>query len=296
MTPFTRQIGRFARPKWILWLGLVGIIAAVPIRAQVVLENSAELNRVDIVERIGATIPLDLTFTDDHGDTVRLSRYFAAQRPVVLILGYYNCPMLCNLVFNGMVDGVNLLDWNPGEEFQILTVSINPEETPDLAASKKANYLKTITRPVSDSSWAFLVGDSSQSRALADAIGFKYFYDAGVGEWAHPAAAFILTPEGRLSRVLYGIQFSKTDLKLSLLEASDGRIGSPMDRLILYCYHYDPDSRGYTLAATNLMKLGGGATMAALGLFLGLLWYGEKQRRRHSDRNADSAGNQAARG
>jgi protein SCO1/2 len=208
MTPLTRKSGRALRQKWILWLGIVAVTIATPADAQVVLDSSAELSRVDIVDRIGAGIPLDLTFVDDHGETVRLERYFGQDKPVVLILGYYRCPMLCNLVFNGMVDGVNLLDWAPGEEYRIVTVSINPEETPDLAASKKANYLKTTTRPVSDSGWAFLVGDSSQSRALADAVGFKYFYDAERGEWAHPAAAFILTPQGKLSRVLYGIQFS----------------------------------------------------------------------------------------
>ena len=280
MSPLIKNTGSAARPTWITWLALVLVAAATPTRAQVVLDSSAELSRVDIVEKIGASIPLNLHFVDDHGDTVQLSRYFTEHRPVIMILGYYECPMLCNLVFNGMADGVNQLDWNPGDQFQIVTISINPTEKYQLAAAKKANYLKAINRPVKESGWAFLVGDSSQSRALADALGFKYFYDSTQGQWAHPAAAFVLTPDARISRYLYGIQFSKTDLKLSLLEASNGRIGTPMDKLILYCYHYDPDKRGYTVAANNLMKLGGVASVVALGIFISLLLYSERRRRR----------------
>lgn len=251
-----------------------------PARAQVAGESSGDLDRIDVVERIGESIPLGLTFVDDHGDTVRLAKYFGNDRPVILVLGYYTCPMLCNLVFNGVVNGINELDWKAGEEYRIITVSIDPTETPELAAAKKANYLTTINRDIGDSGWMFLTGEESQSQTLANAVGFKYFYDTELGQYAHPAALFILTPEGKISRYLYGIQFSKTDLKLSLLEASEGRIGSSVDRLILYCYNYDPDSRGYNVVASNVMKLGGAATLVVLAIFLGMLWYGERLRKR----------------
>ena len=254
--------------------------ALTPARAQVAGESAGDLDRIDIVEKIGESIPLELTFVDDHGDSVRLAGYFGDNKPVILVLGYYSCPMLCNLVFNGVVDGINELDWKAGEEFRIITVSIDPTETPELAAAKKANYLDPINRDVGDSGWMFLTGEESQSRALAEAVGFEYFYDTAQGQYAHPAALFVLTPEGKISRYLYGIQFSKTDLKLSLLEASEGRIGNSVDRLILYCYNYDPDSRGYNVVAANVMKLGGAATLIVLTIFLGMLWYGERLRKR----------------
>ncbi len=296
MTPLTDNIRLASYRTRAIWLVLILFMASGPVRSQVVLDSSAELSRVDIVEKIGDTIPENLRFVDDHGDTVQLGKYFSGQRPVVLILGYYECPMLCNLVFNGMVDGVNQLDWNPGKQFQIVTVSINPKEKYELAAAKKANYLKSINRPIDESGWAFLVGDSTQSRALADAIGFKYFYDSAQGQYAHPAGAYVLTPDGRISRYLYGIQFSKTDLKLSLLEASNGHLGTPMERLILYCYHYDPDTRGYTVAANNLMKLGGVASVLALGIFVSLLWFGERKRRRALDSTSAVKTEEAAKG
>ncbi|MEW5794788.1 MAG: SCO family protein [Candidatus Zixiibacteriota bacterium] len=265
---------------WTIWLTLVIVGAAGNVFPQVVLENAPDLEKIDVVDHTGGTVPLDLVFRNESGDIVRFAQFFAVDRPVILILGYYRCPMLCNLVFNGMTSGLNQLDWSIGKQFQLVNVTIDGSETPDLAAAKKANYLASLKGEVDPSGWAFLVGDSTQSRALADAVGFKYFYNPERQEWAHPAAAFVLTPEGRISRTLYGIEFSKTDLKLSLLEASQGRLGSPLDKLILYCYHYDPSSRGYTVAAGNLMKLGGAATVTALGIFVGLLWYGERLRRR----------------
>ena len=272
--------------KWTIWLALVLITPIVS--AQVTTDSDQDLNQIDVVENLGQKIPLDLNFVDDHGDSVSLAQYFNHDKPVILVLGYYRCPMLCNLVFNAVVDGVNQLDWTPGDKFQIVTVSINPEETPELAAAKKANYLSSFDKPVDESSWMFLVGAGSQSKALADAVGFKYFYDEERDEYAHPAVAFVLTPDGVISRYLYGIQFTKTDLKLSLLEASEGKIGSPLDRVLLYCYHYDPDARGYGVVAANVMKVGGAVTLAALGLFLSLLWYGEKLRRRRAAARAEA--------
>lgn len=249
---------------------------------QVALDSIAELRRIDVVEHLGDQIPLDLSFVNDAGDSVQLGDYFGQERPVILVLGYYECPMLCNLVWNGLVAGVDQLEWNPGNEFQMITVSINSKENHELARAKKTSYLASFSHQVEDSGWDFLVGEESQSKALAEAIGFKYFYDEERQEYAHPAAVFVLTEKGVISRYLYGLDFSKTDLKLSLMEAAEGRIGNTIDRLILYCFHYDPEARGYVVAASNVMMLGGGVALAALTLFLGMLWYGERWRKRRT--------------
>lgn len=247
---------------------------------QVVLESDPDLERIDVIEHLGDRVPPELTFVNDLGDTVQIGDYFGQGRTSVLVLGYYRCPMLCNLVFNGLVDGFNELDWELGRDYQVINVSIDPTETFDLGHAKRANYLKELTIPVVDHGWTFMVGAQDQSEALAEAVGFKYFYDTVRQEYAHPAVAMILTEDGTISRYLYGVHFTKTDLKLSLMEASEGKIGNTIDKLILYCFHYDPDSKGYTVVATNVMKLGGGATLIVLAIFLSLLFYGEKLRKR----------------
>lgn len=248
--------------------------------AQTVERNNADLDRIDIEERLGEKVGGEHLFIDDLGKQVRFGDYLNQGKPIVLIMGYYRCPMLCNLVFNGVADVVNQMDWNPGEQFQILTVSINPEEDYELARAKKENYLSSIERELSDSSWIFLVGKQEHSAKLADEIGFKYFLDPETNEYAHAAAVYVLTEKGKISRYLYGIQFSKTDLKLALLEASEGKIGNTVDRLILYCYQYDPDAGGYVLLASNVMKLGGGVALLLLVVILSMLWWGERLRKR----------------
>jgi len=259
---------------------VVTCAAAGNLPAQVVLDEQEDLNKIDVVEHLGEKIPLDLAFSDDQGNPVTLNAYFGHGKPVMMILGYYQCPMLCNLVFNGVTEGIEELEWLPGEEFQMVTVSIDPEEHHQLAAAKKENYLKSINKPVGDSAWAFLVGDQSQSEALAEALGFRYFYDAERDEYAHPAVVFILTEDGTISRYLYGVQFKENDLRLGLLEASEGKIGNTLDKIILYCFHYDPNAGGYVVVAGNVMKLGGLATVLVIGTFLLFMWTGEKRRRR----------------
>lgn len=246
--------------------------------AQVADFAPPELEGIDVIEHLGDTIPLDLRFQDDTGKVVPLGDYFNRGKPVILILAYYECPMLCTLVLNGMSEGVSKLSWVPGSDFQMVTVSIDPRETPELAAGKKKVYLENLSRPVEGDGWAFLVGEESQSRALAEALGFRYLYDEKTKQYGHPAVAFILTEEGRLSRYLYGIEFSPRDLKLALLEASEGKIGSTLDRIILYCYHYDAESQGYVVFATNVMKLGGAVTLAVLLIFLGMMWIRERRK------------------
>lgn len=264
-------------------------------RAQVVLDSDPELRRIDVVEHLGDKVPSDLTFVNDIGDTVTMGDFLGQGRPTVLVLGYYRCPMLCNLVFNGLVDGFNELEWTLGDRYQVMTVSINPEETPDLAAAKRANYRDELTVPVTDRGWPFMVAAEDQSVALAEAVGFKYFYDTVRQEYAHPAVAMVLTDDGTISRYLYGLEFNKTNLKLSLLEASEGKIGTTIDRLLLYCFHYDPDSRGYTVVAANVMKLGGAATLLVLMIFLSLLFYGERRRKRSGTKPSTKPREAAAR-
>lgn len=247
--------------------------------AQVVLDSVPELQKIDIVEHLGDKIPLDLTFTNDAGEVIKLGDYFHQGKPVILTLAYYNCPMLCTMVLNGLSDGIRGLNLTPEKDFTVLTVSINPAETAELANAKRSRYMQNLGEQGNNNGWRFFVGQASQSQALADAIGFKYYYDEERKEYAHAAGAFVITAEGVISRYLYGLEFKERDLKLALLEASQGKIGSTLDRLILYCFHYDPSAKGYVVMAGNVMKLGGIATLIILTVFLSILWARERSHR-----------------
>ncbi len=248
-------------------------------RAQVVQDSVPALKRIDVIEHLGDTIPMGLTFTNDAGETANLGTYFHHGKPVILVLAYYTCPMLCTLVLNGLSNAVAALDWTPGKEFQILTISIDPSETFELAAGKRTRYLDNLGRPGIGDGWRFFVGAADQSQALADAVGFKYYYDTEQKMYAHPAVVMILTEDGKISRYLYGIDFKPRDLKLALGEASQGKVGNTIDRIILYCYHYDPAAKGYVAVAGRIMQLGGLLTLGILIVFLGILWGRERRRR-----------------
>jgi protein SCO1/2 len=263
--------------------GVVTIFAP-PIHAQLADQVPAALEEVGVEEHLDAKLPLDLEFRDENGTVVRLGDYFDGERPVILTLNYYKCPMLCGLQLNGVVDGLMELDWTPGQEFEMVTVSINPLETPALATEKKQNYLKKYGRPSAASGWHFLTGREPEIRQLASTLGFGYTYDKETGEYAHAAAIFFSTPDGRVARYLYGIEYPPKRLRLALLEASAGEIGSTIDQIILYCYHYDPSSRRYSPVAMNIMRLGGSATAVVLGLTLGGYWLRELRRRKKSDK------------
>ncbi len=247
--------------------------------AQVVKDRVPQLEGVSVDEDLGASIPLNLTFTNDRGETVPLSNYFGHGQPVVLVLAYYECPMLCTLVLNGLAKAVDELGWPPGRKYSLLTVSIDSRETAQLAAAKKKTLLESIRLSGTDPGWTFFVGQEPQVKALADAVGFKYYYDEKQRQFAHPALIMVLGQDGRISRYLYGIDFPKQDLKLALLEASEGKIGNTIDKIILYCYHYDPNAGGYVLMAANIMKLGGLVTVVAMAAFLGILWTRERRRK-----------------
>ncbi len=256
-----------------VWAGGVG-------EAQLAEQVPAVLQDVGITEHLDAKLPLDLEFRDENGGRVTLGEYFDGDRPVILTLNYYKCPMLCGLMLNGLVEGLGSMAWSPGEEFEIVTISINPLETPELALAKKQNYLKLLDRPAAAAGWHFLTGRELEIKRLAETVGFAYSYDPETGEYAHAAAVMVCTPDGRVARYLYGIEYPAQKLKFALLEAAEGTVGSTLDQLILYCYHYDPTNRRYSPVAMNIMRLGGGATALILGTTLGVFWLREWRRKR----------------
>jgi len=254
-----------------------------------VRDDVEELKGIDVEEHLGGYIPMDLKFTNDRGTEVTLGDYFHDERPVIIVMAYFRCPMLCNLVLNGVSGGVHELGWKPGEKYQILTVSFDPTETIELAAAKKKNYLADAGLDQAVSGWDFLVGEENQSKALAEALGFKYYWDETNQQFAHPAVIFLASGEGKITRYLYGLEYKGKDLKLALLEASKGQIGNTVDRLILYCFHYDPDAGGYVVFAGNVMRLGGAVSLVILGLFIGILW--SRDRRRNASVSLAKNGN-----
>jgi protein SCO1 len=238
-----------------------------------------ELEGIDIDERPGASLPLDVRLRDGLGREVTLGSYFDGERPVVLVLAYYECPMLCTLVANGLLQSMKGLSWTPGKEYRVLVVSFDPRDTPEVARQKREAYVAAYGRPVVERGWEFLVGDEAEVRRLADAVGFHYAWDKETKQYAHAAGAFVNTPSGKLSRTLYGIAFPAKDLELALLEAGEGKLGSAWSRVLLFCFHYDTSQRGYVLATQRLMKASGALTVLLLGGFLLRMW--RVERRRH---------------
>jgi protein SCO1 len=237
-----------------------------------------ELQEVGITEKLGEQVTIDeLHFTNEAGERVLLSSYFNSNRPVLLQLIYYTCPGICNFMLSGLLESLKEFEWTPGEQFEVVTISIDPTEAHQLAAAKKANYMELYDREAGEKGWHFLTSDEENVRELARQVGFGYQYDQVQGEYAHSSVLFVLTPGGKISRYLYGIQYPQLDLRLSLLEASEGKIGTVVDRLIMFCYRYDPDSRGYAMVAFRVMQAGAGVTTIALGSFLLIFW--RRQRR-----------------
>jgi protein SCO1/2 len=234
------------------------------------------LEGVGVEEKIGRNINLDLTFIGEDGYPVALRQFFQKGRPIILNLVYYNCPMLCNLVLNGQTAALRDIPWTPGDEFEVVTISIDPSEGFDLARQKKGLYLGTYDRPAPG--WHFLVDHENHAKRLAESIGFHYRYDGKIEQYAHAAAIMVLSPEGKMSRYLYGIRYKARDLRLALTEASEGKGKFTIEKLLLFCYHYDPESRSYTLFARNIMRAGGTVTVLVLGLVLLGFWRRERRR------------------
>jgi protein SCO1/2 len=225
------------------------------------------LNEVRIDQKLDEQIPLDLPFLDAGARPVTLGQYFG-KRPVILALVYYECPMLCTQVLNGLVSSLGVLQFNAGQQFEVVVVSFDPGETPGLARDKKASYLERYNRPGTEVGWHFLTGTEASIAKLADAVGFRYAYDERIDQFAHPAAIMVLTPSGHVSRYFYGIEYAPRDMRLGLVEASQDKIGTVVDQALLLCYHYDPAQGRYGVAVMNLVRLGGVLTLAALGAFV----------------------------
>lgn len=221
------------------------------------------LDNVTIDQRLNEHIPLDLEFVDDRGNAVKLSQLFG-DKPVVLALVYYTCPQVCNQILNGLVSTLRQVKFDAGKDFEVLAVSFDPRETPELAREKKAGYMHWYQREGGEAGWHFLTGGQQAIDALTEAVGFKYSYDPVSNQYAHASAIMILTPDGKLSRYFYGVEYSIKDVQFGLMEASNNRVGSFVDKLLLYCFHYDPTSGKYGLLVINLMRLGGGLTVVGI--------------------------------
>lgn len=226
------------------------------------------LRDVGIDQKLDNHVPLDLAFRDEAGKEVTLGQYFH-RKPVVLVLAYYDCPMLCTLVLNGVLHSFEGMKFNIGQDFDVVTVSIDPTETPELANAKKAIYVGLYGRPNAAAGWHFLTGEEPAIRALADAVGFRYNYDPNTRQYVHATGIMVLTPEGRLARYFYGIRYPSGNLRLALVEASQGKIGSPADKLILYCSQYDPATGKYSVLVSRLLKLGALITVFSLAGLIG---------------------------
>lgn len=270
---------RISSAFWFLTAAVV-VAGATLAHAQRIESIPDELEGIGITEHLNDPLPLDLEFVDENGKTVTLGDYFDGERPVIVTLVYFRCPMLCTLVINGMVEGLLDLKWTVGEEFDIVTVSIDPLETPTLSKLKKQNYIKDYGRAEAMQGWHFLTGKEPNIKKLADTIGFGYRRVEETGEYAHAAGIFLSTPDGRLSRYLYGIYYDEQTLRLGLLEASEGKIGNTLDRFLMTCFHYDAEAGRYAPVAMNIMRLGGTATVVALGAVLLGFWLREMRRKR----------------
>ena len=259
------------------------------------------LENVDVTERLDEAMPLDVELTDHTGRKVTLRDYFDGERPVVLTFAYHTCPTLCSLVLDATRRGLTTQDWTAGQEYQVLTISIDPEETVEAAAQKREETIRAyrngddavlteiengagealardaVVAERGEVEWHFLVGDESAIETLTEAAGYRYFYDEFRKQYAHPAAVMFLTPDGKMARYLYGLRLEHNDVRLALLEATEGRSITSGERFLLYCYAYDGEQSGYVLVAQNIMKIGGALTVLVVGAFLFFFWRRERK-------------------
>jgi protein SCO1 len=225
------------------------------------------LKNVGIQQNLNQEIPAELAFTDDLGRSVHLGDYFG-KRPLILNLVYYNCPMLCGEVLSGLEHSLSMMQFDVGKEFDVITVSFDPSETPEMAAKKKSEFLRRYKRAGAEQGWHFLVGKPDAIDALTKAAGFQYQYDAKTKQFAHATAILVLTPEGRIAQYYYGVEYPPKDLRLGLVEAGKGKIGNIVDQLLLYCYHYDPEQGKYSATILRVLRLAGVATMLCIGTLI----------------------------
>ena len=260
---------------------LVLIVALLPVSASAQMNNGVmsppantrppRLENVGIEQHLDGQVPPGLTFRDDTGATVKLGDYFG-RKPLILNLVYYNCTMLCGEALAGLASAMRLVKFDVGNQFDVITVSFDPRETPEMAAAKKKDYVGRYGRPNAAAGWHFLTGQPDSINALAKAVGFQYQYDAKTNQYAHATAIMVLTPQGRISRYFYGIDFPPKDLRMGLVEASQGKIGNAVDAVLLYCYHYNPETGKYGAIVTNILRLAAAVTVLLLGGLIFVLW------------------------
>lgn len=270
-------------------LAVSGAVSAAPVDPSQVKQRMEPLPKrlqgIDVTERLEQRLPSALSFVADDGRPVLFGELFDDGVPVIVTLNYSDCPMLCSLQLNALVEGLKQIDLTLGKDYRIVTVSLDPEETPKRAHATKVRYLTQYGRPDAPrDAWTILTGSENNIRAVADAIGFTYGYNEKRDEYVHPAAFVITTPNGVIARYMYGLEYHPRTLRLSLVEASEGKVGSAMDRLILYCFHYDASEGRYAPVAMNIMRVGGGSGAIALGGLLTFLWRAER-RKKHGARS-----------
>jgi len=238
----------------------------------------AQLREIGFDQNLGQILPPDIPFTDEQGRPVHVGNYFGA-RPVVLAFVYYDCPLLCMQVLNALASALDVLSLQPGKDFDVVTISFDPREKPPLAAAKKAAALQRYQRPGAAAAWHFLTGEQSAIERATRAAGFRYVWDERLKQFAHPTGIIVLTPEGHVARYLFGIEYGPRDLRFAIVDASAGRIGSPIDSFLLYCYHYDPMTGRYGLVIMRAIRLAGAATVLALGTFIVVMVRRERRAR-----------------
>jgi protein SCO1/2 len=236
----------------------------------------AAFQKIGIDQKLNNQMPLETILQDENGMKVRLGQYFTG-KPVILALVYYACPMLCNLTLNGLKESMEKMSLDLGKDYNVVTVSFDDRETPPLARNKKAAYMKEYGRPGAAEGWHFLTGNAVAVRKVAEAVGFHYAWDSMTNQFAHATAIMVITPEGKVSKYFYGIKYDPRDLRLGLVDASNQKIGSPVDKILLFCYHYDPATGKYGPVVMNIMRLAAGATIGTLGFFM-ILWLRREHR------------------
>jgi protein SCO1/2 len=254
---------------------LLAALVLVPGRSRGDEGRPPILREIGFDQNLGGRVPMDAVFRDETGRRVALGDLFQG-RPVVLSMNYFACPMLCTVSLNGLAAALGILTFNAGKEFEVVTVSFDPKEGPELAASKKKAYLQRYRRPGAEAGWRFLTGDEAAIRSLTSSIGFRYAWDQETGQFAHPAGVVVLTPDGRIARYLYGIEYAPNDLRLALVEAASGKIGNPIDQFLLLCYQYDPETGRYGRAIMRTVRVAGILTVASLLTFVITMWRREQ--------------------
>jgi protein SCO1 len=276
---------RVSRARRAAVLAILLAVCAAGLRADTSLPTP--LRDVGYDQRLGAQVPLDLAFRDEAGRPVRLGE-LVRERPAVLLLAYYTCPMLCTVVLEGAAASLRVIPFTAGRDFDVVVVSFDPRDTARLAAAKKSEVVARYARPEGAAGWHFLTGSAPSIAVLTRTVGFRYYFDDKTGQYAHAAGLVLLTPTGRISRYFYGVEFPARDLRLGLVEASGEKIGSLVDQVLLFCYHYDPVIGRYSAMTLNLVRAGGAATV--LGLALAILLMRRRERRPESPRNRTVGG------